>query len=245
MKLLFDIGNTRIKAARFENGSLHPLPSITHGGDAAFPDEWQLADKPEAIWVASVASDKVVLRLGKWAHASWGCELMRAQVEQGVGGLNTSYHQPQQLGVDRWLAALGAYHLAEQKGVCVIDAGTALTVDLVDDSGVHLGGLIAPGIELMIESLTKGTAQLALENISVPDIFATDTQSAISLGCADYVVGMIERVNQRIMRQNLNIHTWYLTGGQGELVNRLSTQNMQLIPELVLHGLAIVAEQSA
>ena len=187
----------------------------------------------------------MVLRLGKWAHTTWECELSRARVVQGLGGVRTTYANPQQLGVDRWLAALGAYHLAHRQGVCVIDAGTALTVDLVDKHGAHLGGLIAPGIELMIESLTKGTAQLALENISVPDIFATDTQSAISLGCADYIAGMIERVKQRIMRQNLNIQTWYVTGGQGELVTRLSTQQMQPVPELVLHGLAIVAEQTA
>ena len=94
----------------------------------------------------------------------------------------------------------------------------------------------------MVNSLTKGTEKLALENISVPDIFATNTEAAISLGCADYVAGMIERVGQRIKRQSMSIDTWYITGGQGELVASLCDQQMLHVPELVLRGIAIAAE---
>ena len=242
MKLLFDVGNTLIKAARYENGEFSLLPSVPSGVDFAIPREWEAAQTPRDVCVASVANEKVFLHLAKWVRQRWSCDIMRIRVTQDLAGLRTHYADPQQLGVDRWLAALGGYHLANRQGVCVIDAGTALTVDLVDRDGTHHGGLIAPGIELMVNSLTKGTEQLALENISVPDIFATNTEAAISLGCADYVAGMIERVGQRIKRQSMSIDTWYITGGQGELVASLCDQQMLHVPELVLRGIAIAAE---
>ena len=242
MKLLFDVGNTLIKAARYENGEFSLLPSVSSGVDFAIPREWEAAQTPREVCVASVANEKVFLHLAKWARQRWSCDITRIRVTQDFAGLRTNYADPQQLGVDRWLAALGGYHLANRQGVCVIDAGTALTVDLVDKGGTHHGGLIAPGIELMVNSLAKGTEQLALENISVPDIFATNTEAAISLGCADYVAGMIERVGQRIKRQSMSIDTWYITGGQGELVASLCDQQMLHVPELVLRGIAIAAE---
>lgn len=245
MKLLFDVGNTLIKAARYDNGEFSLLPSVPSGVDFAVPCEWETTQSPQAVCVASVANEKVFLHLAKWARQRWSCDITRIRVIQDLAGVRTKYADPQQLGVDRWLAALGGYHLANRRGVCVIDAGTALTVDLVDANGTHHGGLIAPGVELMINSLTDGTEQLALENISVPDIFATNTEAAISLGCADYVAGMIERVRQRIQRQCMNIDTWYVTGGQGELVASLCDQQMSYVPELVLRGIAIAAESQS
>ena len=243
MKLLFDVGNTRIKAARFENSQLTCLPSISSTAEVPFPSEWESDQAPEAICISSVASEKVFVRLGKWARERWTCDITRIRVTQDLGGVHTEYADPQQLGVDRWLAALGGYHLANRQGVCVIDAGTALTVDLVDDQGTHHGGLIAPGFELMINSLTNGTEQLALENISIPDMFATNTEAAISLGCADYVAGMVERVQKRIKRQHMTISAWYVTGGQGELVASLCAQEMLNVPDLVLRGIAITTEE--
>ena len=197
MNLLFDIGNTRVKVAREEDGSLHSLPSISSTVETAFPPDWE-SKVPDAIYLASVANDEINHRVCQWANDRWQLDVKTIAVQQDLAGIHTRYEKPETLGVDRWLAALGAYHIECGQGICVIDAGTALTVDVVDNNGVHHGGLIAPGLELMIRSLTNNTAQLALENISVPDIFAVDTQTAISLGCADYVAGMIQRATERI-----------------------------------------------
>ncbi|MGR8948708.1 MAG: type III pantothenate kinase [Gammaproteobacteria bacterium] len=248
MNLLFDIGNTRIKAAAQGKHGLDALPSISSQRNLPFPPEWE-AYPPESIYLASVASDDVVERINDWAWERWQLRVTVIEVQQDVAGIHTRYGEPKKLGVDRWLAALGAYHDAGRTGVCVIDAGTALTVDVVDDSGVHHGGLIAPGLELMIRSLTHNTAQLKLENISFPDIFAIDTEAAISLGCADYVAGMMERAGRRINKQALNIERWYVTGGQGELVMSLAEKELGLemknVPDLVLHGIAIAVENQS
>jgi type III pantothenate kinase len=241
MKILFDVGNTRIKAASYDKGVLTVLPSCSNR-DREFPLAWSAGNKPSSIFVASVAAGEVLSALAAWAQKHWGIAIAEVAVRQDVGDMRTAYEKPSQLGVDRWLAALGAYHLAGKKGVCVIDAGTALTVDVVDQHGLHHGGLIAPGLNLMIESLTRGTAQLELENISVPDIFANNTESAISLGCADYVAGMVNRVATRIETSNLKIDSWFITGGQGELVASLCSMPMELVPDLVLRGMIAATE---
>ena len=242
MKLLFDVGNTRIKAAVSVPGM--PLQSLADCGTGRsdFPAQWSRVETPESIFVASVAAEEPCDRIAVWSKKTWDLETQRLTVKQNVGGMRTAYKYPGQLGVDRWLAALGAYHLARKQAVCVVDAGTALTVDVVDGEGLHHGGLIAPGFNLMIESLTKNTARLELENISVPDIFALDTESAISLGCADYVAGMIDRVAMRLKTFGMNVDTWFITGGQGELVNSISNIEFTLVPDLVLQGIDIASE---
>ena len=248
MNLLFDIGNTRVKVAREEDGSLQSLPSISSTVETAFPPDWE-SKVPDAIYLASVANDEINHRVCQWANDRWQLDVKTIAVQQDLAGIHTRYQKPETLGVDRWLAALGAYHIECGQGICVIDAGTALTVDVVDNNGVHHGGLIAPGLELMIRSLTNNTAQLALENISVPDIFAVDTQTAISLGCADYVAGMIQRATERIAKQELRITKWYVTGGQGALVEKLALRELNIemrnMPDLVLQGIAIVAKHQA
>ena len=245
MNLLFDIGNTRVKAAWETNQNLQSLPSISSTADMTFPTSWE-SKAPDAIYISSVGSKEITQRIERWAHDLWHLNVTTIEVHQGLAGVRTRYAKPQTLGVDRWLAALGGYHISGKQGVCVIDAGTALTVDVVDDEGIHHGGLIAPGLELMVRSLTNNTAQLALENLAVPDIFAVDTQAAISLGCADYIAGMIDRAKQRIASQGLNVSNWYVTGGQGGLVANLALKELDLkmldMPDLVLRGIAIAAE---
>lgn len=241
MKILFDIGNTRIKAAIWRGGALQSLASCATE-QTNFPEQWHLAGEPESIHIASVANSERSGALQAWADKHWGITPVIATVQQGTGGVHTAYLAPSTLGIDRWLAALGAFHLANRQPVCVIDAGTALTVDIVDHNGCHLGGMIAPGLSLMIESLTHRTAQLALEKISVPDIFAVTTESAISLGCADYIGGMIEKLQKRLVGAGLSDAVWYVTGGQGEVVMEIAAKDMEWVPDLVLQGLAIAAE---
>ena len=159
--------------------------------------------------------------------------------------MRTAYRDPAQLGVDRWLAALAAF-AAERSAVCVIDAGTALTVDIVDDSGLHLGGLIAPGPELMRESLVRGTAQLASGCIEQVNAFADNTADAISLGCGDATRGVLRGVAERLeSRAPGERYRWYLTGGAAPLVAALLERQWIQVPDLVLRGLAVVAGATA
>ena len=127
---------------------------------------------------------------------------------------------------------------------CVVDAGTALTVDVITQRGDHLGGLIAPGLSLMVGSLTQGTAQLALAQVEAIDRFATNTAGAISLGCREAIAGILARVGERWRHEIGEVPKWYATGGEAEVIKELSPFPVEVIPDLVLQGIAIVAEHT-
>ena len=95
----------------------------------------------------------------EWVSINWACETIFAKVESSAAELRNGYEQPQQMGVDRWVAMLAAWE-RHHAAACIVDCGTAITLDVVSESGHHLGGVIAPGISLMHEALASRTAQL-------------------------------------------------------------------------------------
>jgi type III pantothenate kinase len=101
-------------------------------------------------------------------------------------GVRNAYPQPHLLGADRWVAAIGAYHLA-RGACCVVDIGTAATIDAITADGQHLGGFIVPGPALMMSSLHAGTSNLAAHTAAslagTPELFADNTRDAIERGC--------------------------------------------------------------
>ncbi len=241
--LLIDIGNTRVKAARWSAGESTALPALaTH---APKFDIWQQAlvlNPPlTRALIANVAGAAIGNSLAAFIRSHCGIEPEFVRTRLECNGMRTAYRDPAQLGVDRWLAALAAFS-AERAAVCVIDAGTALTVDIVDANGLHLGGMIAPGPELMRESLVRGTAQLASGGIEQVDAFADNTADAISLGCGDATRGLLHCVAQRLEAHAPGTHyRWYLTGGGAPLVAALLDRQWVQVPDLVLRGLAVVA----
>lgn len=247
MMLLIDIGNSRIKAGQCLRGDIRQLK----------PCEWRKAQpqdcwgsvlqglpRPERVMVSNVAGNAIATALKAWVGERWQLEPEFVTVRQDFAGIHTRYDRPAQLGVDRWLAALAGFHLAKGP-CCVIDSGTALTVDIVTDEGQHIGGLIAPGLNLMVRSLTQGTAQLALDEVQSVDCFATNTAAAISLGCREAVAGLITRVAERLARDVPGEPAWFVTGGEAKTIEELSPLPLKRVPDLVLQGLRIVAEHGA
>jgi type III pantothenate kinase len=245
--LLIDIGNSRIKAGLHQRGGIHQLK----------PCEWRKVEakdawssvlnglmKPSRIMVSNVAGNAVATALNAWAQERWEVTPEFVTVRREHAGMRTRYDRPAQLGVDRWLAALAGFHLAKGP-CCVIDSGTALTVDIVTAEADHIGGLIAPGLGLMARSLTQGTAQLSLDKVQTVDAFATNTAAAISLGCREAIAGLIHRVAERLKKDYGSDFTWYLTGGEAGAIAELAPFELKPVPDLVLQGLAIVAEQGA
>ena len=142
--LLLDAGNSALKC-------LHP----GSGGRWRFDwsQEWvwqQISDGfielgAQPAWLASVVPEALTARI----EASWNALYPEQPVRRlhslpSLGGLNNGYHRPEQLGVDRWLAMVAVFH--RPLGDCIIvDAGSAITVDLLSRSQGHLGGAILPG----------------------------------------------------------------------------------------------------
>ena len=244
--LLIDIGNTRVKAAllRGEDMMLLP-PAATHGDDAFASWAVYVEHAPSRALVSNVAGAEVAMHLAGFVRDRWGLEPEFALPVRSRAGMTTRYQEPHRLGVDRWLAALAAWREA-CGAVCVIDVGTALTVDVVLADGTHLGGLIAPGPDLLRTSLTRGTAQLESDGLGLVAGFADNTRDAISLGCTDARGGLFIRVAERLAHLDPRAQfRWYLTGGAAPLVEALLPVPALHVPDLVLRGLAVLAAATA
>ena len=237
--LLIDAGNTRIKYGLRDRGSLSTVTAIATEA-AAPPADWQSLAPPSRVAISNVAGAAVAAKLAAWVNAAWSLEPDFVVVRRSAAGVVTRYEDVEQLGVDRWLAVLAGYQISAG-AVGIIDAGTAITVDIVDRSGVHLGGSISPGLSLMVDSLTRNTARLRLDSIERTDSVATNTAAAISMGCIDAVVGGIEGIRHKA-QELLGIEPrWIITGGEAPKVMEICTVEFEHVPDLVLRGLALAA----
>jgi len=235
--LLIDAGNSRIKSSLLRDGEFVPLePVDTSSIDP--PAAWRSLQAPNRVIASSVAGSLTDAKIRAWSTDLWGLEPSFARVRANAGGMTTRYDHPEQLGVDRWLAALGGYHLVGG-AVCVVDAGTALTVDVVDAAGMHLGGSISPGVSLMIKSLTHNTARLRLDKLEPAGGIATNTAAAISTGCIDAVAGGIERMKQRVTTELNCEPRWLITGGEAQILMQTCAIDFEPVPDLVLRGLLL------
>lgn len=247
MNLLLDIGNSRIKWAMSDGAGL------SHAGAAArdaalfntLSDAWRQLPAPARILAANVAGAEFAEVLSRWIKVCWGVPVEYVVVEQGWGGLEIAYAQPLLFGVDRWLALIAARHL-HGGDVCVIDCGTAVTIDAVTAAGRHLGGVIVPGVTLMQGSLlqrspgvSRGVETAAL---NTPELLGCDTRSGIELGALYAVAGAITHTLERIKVKMAEPITSIITGGDAEVVLHETAAVHQHHPHLVLQGLQYLAD---
>jgi type III pantothenate kinase len=171
-----------------------------------------------------------------------------------AGGVITAYAEPWRLGVDRFAMAIGAHHLAKGRPVCIVSVGTALTIDLVDARGLHRGGAILPAPPLMVDSLltkTNGIRHRAgPEAVTNPrgggkahGIFARTTRTAIEQGALLAAAAAIDRGAAEARRSVGRAPLVLLTGGGAKSVAPLIRGAYTSVPDLVLQGLAVLANE--
>jgi len=254
MKLLLDVGNTAIKWALFGGTGLQDGGRILRSQHAIvdmLTKLWVTSDAPEAIIVASVAGQAFAIEFVAACQQLWGMPPYFIKASAVAHGVTCAYAVPENLGADRWAALIGAR--AEGVGnICVISAGTAITVDMLNAQGQHLGGLIAPGLGLMRQSLLRDTGKIAAsgggERIVLPDQsqnpndwLGLDTASAVGYGVFEAAAGLMMRVEKHLNRQpSLSASVW-LTGGHADLLAPAFSAKVNIIPDLVLRGLATIA----
>ncbi|MGO3127330.1 MAG: type III pantothenate kinase [Luteimonas sp.] len=232
---LFDLGNTRLKFAPLaEDGRIGVVQGTAHV-EGGFDPEWleALPAHIDVAIVASVASPALRMILLD-ALAARGAQVQLAHTLPALAGLTITYADPSRLGVDRFLALLSAQ--ADGAPTLVVGVGTALTVDLIDGNGHHLGGRIAPSPTLMREALHRRVAQLAPSGGAYVE-FADDTDDALVSGCEGAALGLVER---SLMEATVRLGTrprLLLHGGGGEAL-RARLPDAQWRADLVLHGLA-------
>jgi type III pantothenate kinase len=238
-----DMGNTRLKW-RVRDGQTNVAQGFI-GIESSFDllkDELDLyRHSIKAVWVASVVGDLLEQRLVSWAASYLNMQPRFARSTAACGGVRNGYDKPQTLGVDRWLGLIAAYACVG-RACLVASFGTAITLDLVAEDGEHLGGYIAPGINLMQDSLAIGTRQIKLDKeVGSFDLApATATANAIYSACAAMLVGLLANgVEQLRNGSSSNDIEIIFTGGDAIRLLPFFPQ-ARLIPGLVLDGLACV-----
>lgn len=184
MNLYIDIGNTRTKSALENNGSFERV-EIT--------PELLASGRIEHIVAAIVGSHEPLINLAPTLKQS-SLPITELKTTSFACGVTNSYAKPTNLGVDRWLTLLAAHARFPNKPILIIDAGTALTIDVLTKDGLHLGGWIVPGFELMVESIVNKAPKVFDRNdIDTEQFhFGQDTPECVNFGGMAAQLGCIQ-----------------------------------------------------
>lgn len=244
MKLLLDIGNSRAKWAWLEGLALCDPGAAAHGGGLVAPvidAICQAGHAPDEILVASVAAPQVTSEVLAALQVRLVAAARVAESEREAAGVRNGYRQPAQLGVDRWLAMLAAYN-RHHGPVCVVDAGTALTIDFIDKNGDHHGGLIIPGLALMRQSLVQTTSRVGAgddRRDQHEGRWGRDTAACIRQGSLLASARLVEGCMRSICDDGWSDVELLLTGGDGLRLKDELRLDAVYCPHLVLEGLAL------
>ena len=247
--ILFDAGNTRLKWGYFSGTRISKSGSLTHeqihdNGFAAMTNK--LPRNVTHAAASNVAGAGFAMKLSSVVGLHYGLDLRIAHCEKRACGVTTSYRQHRRLGVDRWIAMIGAWN-EFRSALCIVDAGTAMTIDVVDRSGQHLGGQIVPGIGLMGESLRTRASNIEPVRRKSKDpgdglgIFGKNTDDAIAYGSLTAACGAIERAAKRLRSAGMRPKI-VLTGGDASRILKQLNSNVIHRPHLVLQGLATMLQ---
>lgn len=246
--LLVDIGNSRVKWTTCDTaGRLEPQSAAEHAGWAVHDWERALFTRPgiERVMAASVAGARSKHALVEAASRRGVTDVRFATSAVSACGVRNAYRDPQLLGVDRWVAMIGAYHLRGPRASCVVDVGTAATVDAVTADGAHLGGFIVPGPHLMVRSLLTGTSDLATHSAAsragATADFADNTREAIERGCRLTLAALVDRAHAELGRVAAAGSALVVTGGAAGEVLPYVLAPVEHVPDLVLYGLSRLA----
>lgn len=249
--LLLDVGNFRLKWGVLDDGGIRRSGHISQQrirdqGLQALTTK--LPRRIDTVLVSNVAGNSYATRLSGVIGMHCKCDVHFARSERRGWGVTNSYRQPRRLGVDRWVAMIGAW--AEVQSAClVVDVGTAVTLDAIDDEGVHLGGQIIPGVETMLDSLSAATSDIApvkaTAKLSTNDMkmFGRNTAAAVREGVQNAVTGAVERAI-RTLQSNAYEPTIVLTGGGASRILGALDGAVLHRPNVVLQGLAHMLESA-
>ena len=242
MRLLVDVGNTRIKWALQHSAGPGPsqaqaytIPTLPR----LLEHCWHDMTAPRQVCIANVGGVEAAGILSRYCRERWQQEPAFARVQAEQGGVINAYTDIGQLGIDRWLAIVAAWNKYHAP-LLVAGCGTALTLDAVDGQGRHLGGLIIPGLRLLQDSLQSGTRGIAAATLAPPALgLGTSTAECIAMGAANALVSTIERVAGDLHERFGTGLRRLIMGGDAAVLNGLLQQPFTMEPSLVLEGLAL------
>ena len=247
MRLLVDVGNSAVKWAFAGADDIAGGDRFVHRGldiAAQLTRAWGSAQRPAEVCVVNVAGESMESALTAWTRQHWSLIPKFFSSSDTAWGVTNAYSMSERLGVDRWVALIGAHH--QHRGVvCVIDCGSAITLDLLAANGQHQGGLILPGIEMLKQVLVEDTAEVKPSAIpTLTTLLASSTGSGVHSGAVYMVVAAIDRIIGDLSAKQGQDLEVLITGGDAGSIVTLLARPAHHDPELVLKGLAILAGET-
>ena len=246
--LLVDIGNSHMALATYINGQRGEAERIETDpfdpGVQPLRRKWDaLSASARRAAVVSSVCPPALNRLRQWCDEN-DIGPLRVMGEDLDAPIATDLPAPEKVGMDRLCVAVAAY--AKVKNACVVaDFGTALTVDLISDDGVFLGGTILPGVRLSAKALKEHTALLPLVTVERPTaMLGKDTEQAINSGIFAMMCGGLREIAEQYAT---DIGRWpplIVTGGDAELIGGACDFVDHIVPDLCLDGIALAYEQA-
>ncbi|MBB3102546.1 pantothenate kinase [Azomonas macrocytogenes] len=242
MMLELDCGNSLIKWRLIEHDGSVRQAGSTESATQLVTDLQGLAPALRDCRLVSVRTEQETAALVATLRELFAIEPRCAQPARELAGVRNGYGDYHKLGLDRWLALVGAYHL-QHRACLVLDLGTAITADFVTHDGTHLGGYICPGMPLMRKQLRIHTsriryddteAQMALHDFSPGQC----TAEAVERGCLLMLQGFAQAQQQLAQQYFGSDFEVFLTGGDAELVLPV-LPGARTVPDLVFVGLAL------
>lgn len=243
--LVLDVGNSRTKWGLHSGRgwvSFGVTPN-TEIGTLAFRD-WQNLPRPARVVGVNVAGEPARMRL-EAQLARWRVPPRWLTATAAAGGVVNSYAQPGQLGADRWAALVGARKRALgmelfPPPVVVVNAGTAVTIDALDADGLFRGGVIVPGLRLMLRALAEHTAGLKAAPGSYRD-YPTNTGDALYSGAVQAITGAIGEMRARLAGDTGEVKCLLAGGAANDIALHLGGP-VEVVENLVLEGVLALAD---
>lgn len=252
MKLLIDIGNSRVKWSTLSAGILSAQSARPyHDNVIAICDTLFQQDALTQIILVHVLGkpfDNKIKRIAK----QYFVKLLIVHSESQAYGIETRYQQAEKLGADRFVAMIAAQQLNNHKAAehhIVIDCGTAITIDAIEATGKHIGGTILPGLHLCQESLINKAHNLqqikqALSHTKL-DLLAKTTAQGVKSGCYYGLAAAIDKICEKMEQKLTPQHTVkrIICGGDAKNIHNLLNRKYELNENLLMQGLQFIANQ--
>lgn len=248
--LLLDAGNSRLKWSVLQAGRRTQQQALAYpkgvSADQAAPGiiAELLATHPvQRVVLVHVLGDDFSQRAAHICQLK-AVELQVVKSAANTYGIKLAYSKPAHFGADRLVGLAAARFLAAGQDAIFIDCGTAVTVDGLLADGTHLGGLIAPGLGLLSDSLIQRTQARHMDTslFDDPQIFTDNTAAAIGSGCLFALAGSIEGICQRMQQQMATTPLKIICGGDAVRVHPLLQGEFLLRPAALIDGLQAIAE---
>jgi type III pantothenate kinase len=239
---LLDLGNTRAKFALWDGSTLVRRGVVAWDDPATFAlaSAWAAWPRPDRVVAASVVDSTREAMVDEAAVAAFDRPLEWLRTPAQACGVRNAYAEPARLGVDRFLAMVHAYRSGLAPCI-LVSAGTALTLDALAADGSHLGGLIAPGAQLMYQSVVGATAGVRPAVAGKVVDAADNTADGLFAGCWHAAAALVERFAARMAPRLGGQPRVLLGGGDGQALAALIGIPTEHAPDAVLLGLAACA----